>query len=165
MSLQQNSISRLPASDIETSDRGKFSPVKIGHVHIDSAELRQSEGEIHKFLAIDQVSKFTYVEFHDSVGKINGADFLRGVINAFPYKMHAVVTDNGMSFTDLPQNRGTLLNTVLGMYIFGRGCQQNSVVHKLTKPYHPWTNGQAERLNRTIKACTTLIWKVSRSMG
>src|SRR5262249_19171705 len=26
--------------------------------------------------------------------------------------------------------------------------------HKLTRPSHPWTNGRAERLNRTVKDAT-----------
>jgi hypothetical protein len=64
-------------------------------VHIDIAELRLAQGKLNMFLAIDRVSKFTYVEFRDDLGKMNGADFLRGVINAFPYKIHTVLTDNG----------------------------------------------------------------------
>jgi hypothetical protein len=53
-------------------------------VHIDIAELRLAQGKLNMFLAIDRVSKFTYVEFRDDAGKMNGADFLRGVINASP---------------------------------------------------------------------------------
>ena len=73
-------------------------------MHIDSAELRLAEGKLNMFLAIDLVSKFTYVEFRDDMGKMNGADFLRGVIKAFPYKIRTVLTDNGMAFADLPKN-------------------------------------------------------------
>ena len=58
------------------------------------------------FLAIDRVSKFTDVAFRDDAGKINGADFLRGVVEAFPCAIHTVLTDNGMAFADLPKNRG-----------------------------------------------------------
>ena len=29
-----------------------------------------------------------------------------------------------------------------------------SNTHRLTKPHHPWTNGQVERMNRTIKDAT-----------
>ena len=55
------------------------------------------------FLAIDRVSKFTYVEFRDDAGKMSGAAFLRGVIAAFLYAIHTVLTDNGMAFADLPK--------------------------------------------------------------
>jgi hypothetical protein len=57
------------------------------------------------FLAIDRVSKFTYVEFHDSAGKVEGSAFLKVVVEVFPYKIPTVLTDNGMAFADLPKNR------------------------------------------------------------
>ena len=37
--------------------------------------------------------------------KMNGAAFLRNVVAGFPYKIHKVLTDNGMAFADLPKNR------------------------------------------------------------
>ncbi len=33
-------------------------------------------------------------------------------------------------------------------------CDANGIEHRLTKPNHPWTNGQVERVNRTIKEAT-----------
>ena len=63
------------------------------------------QGKLNMFLAIDRVSKFTYVEFRDDAGKMNGADFLRGVVAAFPYAIHTVLTDDGMAFADPPKNR------------------------------------------------------------
>ena len=33
-------------------------------------------------------------------------------------------------------------------------CRENGVEHRLTKPNLPWTNGQVERMNRTIKEAT-----------
>ena len=75
--------------------RNRFKSYQIGYVHIDSCELRHTDGKLVMFLAIDRVSKFTYVEFHDSAGKKEGAAFLRNVVAAFPYKIHTVLTDNG----------------------------------------------------------------------
>ena len=40
------------------------------------------------------------------------------------------------------------------MHLFDRLCRQHSIEHRLTKPNHPWTNGQVERMNRTIKDAT-----------
>ena len=43
---------------------------------------------------------------------------------------------------------------MLGCISSGERARENGITHKLTKPYHPWTNGQAERMNRTIKDAT-----------
>lgn len=156
--LERHGISRLPESLDKGSKRGRFAKTSIGYVHIDISELRLAQGKLNMFLAIDRVSKFTFVEFRDDVGKMNGADFLRSVVKAFPYAIHTVLTDNGMAFADLPKNRNGPTRRYLGPHIFDRVCTENGITHKLTKPYHPWTNGQAERMNRTIKEATVKVF-------
>ena len=155
--LVRHGISRLPESEEKTSKRGRFADTTIGYVHIDICELRLAEGKLNMFLAIDRVSKFAYVEFHGNTGKMNGAAFLRNVVEVFPYKIHTVLTDNGMAFADLPKNREGPTAKWFG-HIFDRVCGENGIEHKLTKPYHPWTNGQAERMNRTIKEATVKVF-------
>ena len=39
-------------------------------------------------------------------------------------------------------------------HIFSRVCREHGIEHRLTKVKHPWTNGQVERMNRTIKDAT-----------
>jgi transposase InsO family protein len=76
---------------------------------------------------------------------MNAAAFLRDAIEVFFYKIDTILTDNGIAFADLPKNR-TEPDIALTGDIFGRTCAENSITHKLIKPHHPWTNGQAERL-------------------
>ncbi len=150
-------LTRLPVSEDTASKRGSFAETPIGFIHIDSCELRLAEGRLIMFLAIDRISKFTVVEFHESAGKSQGAAFLRHVVAAFPCKIHTVRTDNGMAFADLPNNRDRYpgMKALFGGHIFDRVCREHGIEHKLTKPYHPWTDGQAERMNRTIKDATS----------
>ena len=152
--LERHGISRLPENPDKASKRGKFAETTIGYVHIDISELRLAQGKLNMVLAIDRVSKFTYVELRDDAGKMNGAEFLRSVVAAFPYAIHTVLTDNGMAFAGLPKNRNGPTRRYLGAHIFAGVCTEHGIKHKLTKPYHPWTNGQAERMSRTVKAPT-----------
>ena len=39
-------------------------------------------------------------------------------------------------------------------HMFDMRCRENGIEHRLTKIKHPWTNGQVERMNRTIKEAT-----------
>ena len=38
--------------------------------------------------------------------------------------------------------------------MFDRICHEHGIEHRLTQVNHPWTNGQVERMNRTIKDAT-----------
>ena len=117
--LQRHGISRLPIEETR-EQRKRFKTYEIGYVHIDSCELRHADGKLVMFLAIDRVSKFAYVEFHDSAGKMEGSAFLSNAVEVFPYKIHTVLTDNGMAFADLPKNRGGPSRRFLGPHIFDR---------------------------------------------
>jgi transposase InsO family protein len=63
-----------------------------------------------------------------------------------PYAIHTILTDNGIQFTNLARHKHA------GIHIFYRVCAEHGIDHRLTKIKHPWTNGQVERMNRTIKA-------------
>src|SRR3954470_17932915 len=39
-------------------------------------------------------------------------------------------------------------------HIFALRCREHGIEHRFTKINHPWTNGQVERMNRTIKEAT-----------
>jgi transposase InsO family protein len=40
---------------------------------------------------------------------------------------------------------------VFHAHAFEFTCAQNDIDHRLTKPRHPWTNGQVERMNRPFR--------------
>ncbi len=58
------------------------------------------------------------------------------------------------------KGRQLALQGVLGI-AFEYACAKNDIDHRLTKPKHPWTNGQVERMNWTLRmSCRTalLLW-------
>lgn len=155
--LQRHGVSRLPSRSDSVPKRGRFADTAIGYVHSDSCEVRAADGKLHLFLAIDRVTKFAYAELHPRATMLTGAAFLQGVLTAFPYAIHTVLTDTGTAFADQPRSRAGSAATSIG-HPFDRICRAHGVTHKRTRPYHPWTNGQAERLVRTIKDATVTVF-------
>lgn len=146
--LQRHGISRLPDLKGPPSSRKPFKSYPIGYFHVDIAEVRTREGKLFLFVAIDRTSKFAFAELHPRMNKVTAAEFLRRLIQAVPYRIHTVLTDNGIQFANQERHR------LAGPHIFDRVCDEHCIEHRLTKPYHPWTNGQVERMNRTIKQAT-----------
>lgn len=77
---------------------------------------------------------------------------------SFPFQIHTVLTDNGMAFADRRKSRDHPSRRFLGPHIFDRASIVNGIEHRPTKRYHPWTNGQAERMTRTIKDATVKVY-------
>ena len=151
--LQRHGISRLPDLKKEGAPKKKFKDYPIGFFHIDITELRTAAGKLHLFVAIDRTSKFVMAKLYDRATMQSAKAFLEALIEVVPYRIHTLLTDNGIQFADLPKNR----NGATAMYRghpFDRVCRANGIEHRLTKPNHPWTNGQVERMNRTIKEAT-----------
>ena len=146
--LQRHGISRLPDMTGDKPKKKKFKRYPIGYIHIDIAEVRTGQGKLRLFVAIDRTSKFVYVELHERAGKMVAAQFLRNFIGILPYRTHTILTDNGVQFTNPKQDK------YAGHHIFDRVCDEHGIEHRLTKINHPWTNGQVERMNRTLKEAT-----------
>jgi transposase InsO family protein len=151
--LQRHGISRLPEVEGDKPDKRKFKTYPIGYFHIDIAEVHTAAGKLYLFVAIDRTSKFTFAELHEKADRSSAARFLEALIAALPYRLHTVLTDNGIQFTDLPRNRDGW-TARYRVHRFDQICRANDIEHRLTKPNHPWTNGQVERMNRTIKEAT-----------
>ena len=151
--LERHGISRLPEVEGGKPRRKKFDRYPIGFFHIDLAEVRTAEGKLYLLVAIDRTSKFVAVELVEKADMQAAAAFLQALVEAVPYRIHTVLTDNGIQFADRPKNRKGPTARFRG-HPFNRVCLLHGIEHRLTKPNHPWTNGQVERMNRTIKEAT-----------
>lgn len=146
--LQRHGISRLPEVEGDKPAKKKFKAYPIGYFHIDIAEVQTDEGRLYLFVAIDRTSKFAYAELHPKATRVIAKDFLCNLVVAVPYTIHTILTDNGIQFA---KRQGTEAYWDIP---FDRICKAHRIEHRLTQVCHPWTNGQVERMNRTIKDAT-----------
>jgi len=160
--FQRHEISRLPAIEGETGRKKAFKRYPIGYFHIDIAEVRTEEGKLHLFVAIDRTSKFAFAQLHEKANRHTATAFLKALIAVVPYKIHTILTDNGIQFCDLPKNRSGPAAR-WQTHMFDLLCRAHGIEHRLTKPNHPWTNGQVERMNRTLKEATVRRYHYDRA--
>lgn len=138
--IQRHDISRLPEVEGDKPKRSKFRSYPIGYFHIDIAEVRTERGKLYMFVAIDRTSKFAFVELHETAKTATARDFLHRLIAAVPYKIHTVLTDNGIHFTTpgaggsaVPLIREAIANGELfRAHAFELACARNDIDHRTT---------------------------------
>src|SRR5918998_726614 len=155
--LQRHGISRLPGAEGEGEGEGagkkRFKAYPIGYCHLDIAEVRTEAGKLYLFVAIDRTSKFAFARLHEKATRRVAADFLHALVDAVPYRVRTVLTDNGTQFTDtLPLTEDPETEAAIDalwaargeprvwrVHAFDHACGKHGIEHGLTKPYHPWT--------------------------
>jgi transposase InsO family protein len=78
---------------------------------------------------------------------VNSTDFLRRLRKVALMKIQKILTNNGSQFTDrftAKDERAT------GKHAFDVSCAEMGIVHRLSPPRHPKTNGIVERFNGRI---------------
>ena len=92
--LQRHGISRLPDMGGDKPKRQKFKRYPIGFFHIDIAEVRTEEGKLFLYVAIDRTSKFAVAQLVEKADRKTAWEFLEHLLEAVPYKIHTILTDN-----------------------------------------------------------------------
>ena len=158
-----NEISALPKEEKEVRKTKSFKDYPIGYFHVDIVQVNTEEGRLYIYVAVARTSKFAYVELHYKAAREIAVQFMENLIKKVPFTIHTVLTDNGSQFAN-PRNPKLYTETIssndqkankpIKCNAFDAIREKHNIEHRLTLPYHPWTNGQVERMNITIKEAT-----------
>jgi transposase-like protein len=149
--LQRNGISRRPTPDKPKA--GLFETASIGFIHVDVKYLPALQRrKSYAFVAIDRATRYVFMEIHSRRDAATATGFLKRFLADFQHDVHTILTDNGAEFTDrfAVDKKNKPLGKPSGDHPFDRLCKQRGIEHRLTRPYHPQTNGLVERFNRRI---------------
>ncbi len=138
---------------LQSSPSGQFEPTAPGFVHIDLKHLAPLQGvRAYAFVAIERTTRFAHVEIIENRQAQTIAACLERFLKAFGFPVHTILTDNGSEFTDrfAVDKKGKPEGNPSGSHPFDSVCKQHGIQHRLTKPFHPQTNGMVERFNRRI---------------
>lgn len=104
----------------------------------------KAEGKkFYQYTAIDEYSRFRYLEAFEEHSSYSSAIFLEHMLKAFKFNVECVQTDNGQEFT---KRLGSSEKPTLTL--FEDSLKQRGIKHKLIKPYTPRHNGKVERSHR-----------------
>ncbi len=125
-------------------------------MHVDVKYLPQMADATQRtylFVAIDRATRWVYLERLPDKSAHSARGFLERLLDAAPFKLRTVLTDNGKEFTDRFCATGEREPT--GRHLVDRRCAEHAIDHRLIKPAHPQTNGMVERFNGRIAEVLT----------
>lgn len=95
------------------------------------------------YVAVDECSRWTYRQMYDEHSTYSSAEFLKELVNAAPFQIRMIQTDNGSEFTkaclDTDDGNKTSFELLL---------QEYGILYHRIRPATPRHNGKVERQNR-----------------
>lgn len=142
--LQRHGISRLAKTNKVGDGAGEREAHPIGCIHINRSEVRSIDGSHYLFNAMDQASKFVFVQMGTRGGPAAAAAFLAALTANLPFRIDRVLTLNAEPF-------------VAGSHDteFTRACSELEIKHELTGSSNPGARGRVTRMERTIRESIT----------
>lgn len=113
-------------------------------IHFDTKKLPVMYGEsissprewLH--VSIDDYSRFLAADILPDKTSYSSAIFLEETIHSMPFRIECAYSDNGSEYKGREDHP------------FIQGLKRHKIEQKFTKPHHPYTNGKAERVIKTI---------------
>ena len=107
--------------------------------------VNQAKGQkFFQYTAIDEYSRWRFVEAFEEHNTYSSAVFLEHLIKAFPLPIECVQTDNGLEFT----KRFSGAKKEDDLTLFEARLKQYGIHHKKIRPFTPRHNGKVERSPR-----------------
>jgi transposase InsO family protein len=111
----------------------------VGHrIHGDRRRRARHVGWEFLHVAVDDATRLAYVEVLAAQDGAACAAFLRRAVRWYGrcgVRIRRLLTDNGFAYR---------------ARVFAQACRPSAIRHRFTRPYHPQTNGKAERLIQTL---------------
>ena len=165
--LKRLGVNRLPPAE-GPSRVGWFEEAPCGYIHMDLKVLSPLHRRAsYVFVAIDRATRYVFVRLIPRRDAQTVAQCLAAFLNAFPYPIHTILTDNDGAFTDrfAVCKRNKVDGQPTGTHPFDQLCQAHHITHRLIRPFRPQTNGMVERFNRRISEALRNRQPISANQG
>jgi transposase InsO family protein len=129
---------------VEVRRYEKSRPGELVHLDVKFLPALRNARWDFEFGAVDDFTREAVAWIAKEQTAKTAVEFLRRVLDALPYRIEAVLTDNAWIFTMMKafhQRRETP---------FAALCREAQIKHRVLRPYRPQSNGKVERFFRTV---------------
>lgn len=96
--------------------------------------MQTAKGKLILFVGIDRTAKFAAAQLVATADRKTAWEFPQHKLEAVPYQVYTISTDNEIQFAEQPPNRNTIYARPMRLDMI---CKANGIEHRLTKPNHP----------------------------
>lgn len=97
----------------------------------------------YQYTAVDECTRFCFREMYDEHSTYSSLDFLKKLIEYFPFPIREIQTDNGTEWTNALLTKKNELKTLFEQYL-----EDSAIVYHRIKIATPRHNGKVERQHR-----------------